>query len=68
MGETSELYDGRLERREPGAWGEEPTAWKLGVEVRDRRGWCAWYGKDLSWRNEGDCLENGLGENPEKPV
>jgi len=41
-GEASELSEGRLDRRKAGVCGEELAMEKLGVELRDRRGWWAW--------------------------
>ena len=52
MGEASELNDGRLDRRNGGVCGEVPVKETLGAEtlLRDRRGWCAWYGMEPSRR------------------
>ena len=40
----------------------------MGVELSERRGWCAWYGYVLSCRIEGGWRAVGLGEgSPYKP-
>ncbi len=46
-GELSEAYEGLRERKKAGVWGED---------VRDRLGWCAWYGYMLSLRRCGSGL------------
>jgi hypothetical protein len=66
-GEASELNDGRRERRKGGVCGEVAKVSEgilLGVEVRERRGWWAWYGNDPSrlcrgWRLGVGPLDGG---------
>jgi hypothetical protein len=48
MGDVSEPRDGRRVLSKADGCGEDPDWRKLGTAVRDRRGWCAWYGNEPS--------------------